>query len=75
MTLITTPVFCSRSQVLVMSVRRVHVVLPTAGFKAEESRVVGRVKPPRCGEAFRKPGALRRGRARAIGALTHDFTN
>ena len=38
MALITTLVLCARSQDLVMSasVRRVHVVVSTAGFKGEE---------------------------------------
>ena len=72
MALITTLVLCARSQDLVMSVsvRRVHVVLSTLlDLRAEESRVVIRVKPPRYGEASRRPRALSRVRTQAIGAL------
>ena len=49
-------VLCARSQDLVMSVsvHRVHVVLSTLlDLRAEESRVVRHVKPPRCGEESR----------------------
>ena len=55
MALITTLVLCARSQDLVMlvSVRRVHIVLSTLlDLRAEESRVLRYVKPPRCGEAY-----------------------
>ena len=38
-------------------------------LKAEESRVVGHVKSPRCVEASRRPRALNRVRTQAIGAL------
>ena len=54
MALIATLVLCARSQHIVMSVsvRRVHVVLSTLlDLRAEESRVIRHVKPPRCGEA------------------------
>ena len=50
MALITTLTLCARSQDLVMSVsvRRVHVALPTLlDLRAGESRVVRHVKPPR----------------------------
>ena len=53
-----------------VSVRRVHVVLSTLlDLRAEESRVVRHVKPPRYGEASRRPRALSRVRTQAIGAL------
>ena len=69
--LITAMVFGERSQdsLLSVSVRRVHIVFSTAGFQAEESRVLTNVKPPRCGEASRKSGALNWVRTQAIGAL------
>ena len=71
MVLMTTVVLSTRSQDLVMlvSVRRVHVALSTAGFEGGESRVVTHVKPPRCREASRRPSALSRIRTQAIGAL------
>ena len=72
MALIATTVLCARSQDLVMSVsvRRVHVVLSTLlDLRAEESRVVRHVKPPRYGESSRRPRALSRVRTQAIGAL------
>ena len=72
MALITTLVLCARSQHLVMSVsvRRVHVVLSTLlDLRAEESRIVRHVKPPRCAEASRRPRALSQVRTQAIGAL------
>ena len=72
MALITTLVLCARSQDIVMavSVRRVYVVLSTLlDLRAEESRVVRHVKPPRCGEASKRPRALSRVRTQAIGAL------
>ena len=72
MALITTLVLCARSQdsVMSVSVRRVHVVLSTlVGLRAEESRVVRHVKPPRYGEASRRPRALSGVRTQAIGAL------
>ena len=72
MALITTLAFCARCPDLVMSVsvRRVHVVLSTLpDLRADESRVVRHVKPPRCGEASSRPHALRRVRTQDIGAL------
>ena len=39
------------------------------GLRAEESRVIRHVKPPRCGEASRKPRALTRVRTQAFGGL------
>ena len=72
MALITTLILCARSQDLVMSVpvRRVHVVLSTVlDLRTEESRVLRHVKPPRYGEASRRPRALSRVRTQAIGAL------
>ena len=57
-----------------VSVRWVHVVLSTLlDLRAEESRVVRQVKPPRCGEASGRPRALSRDRIQAIGALAHRF--
>ena len=50
MALITTLVLCTRSQDFIMSVsvRRVHAVLSTLlDLRADESRVVRHVKPPR----------------------------
>ena len=44
---------------LSVSVRRVLAVISTLlDLGAEESRVLKYVKPPRCGEASRKPRAL-----------------
>ena len=73
MALITTLVLCARSQDLVISVsvRKVHVVLSTAGLRAEKSRVVGHVKKPRCGEESKRPRALGRVETQAIGAPAH----
>ena len=53
----------------VVSVRRVHVVLWLLDLRAEESRVVRHVKPPRCGEESSRPHALSLVRTQAIGAL------
>ena len=71
MAFITILVLFVSSQNLVMSVlvRRVHVAFSTAGLRAEERHV----KPPRCGEASRKPRALSRVRTQAIGALAQGF--
>ena len=41
-------------------------------LRAEESRVLRHVKPPRCKEASRNPRSLSRGRTQAIGAPTSD---
>ena len=73
MALITTLVLCASSQDFVMSVsvRRVHVILSTLlDLRAEERRVVRRLKPPRCGEVSRRPRALSRVRTQVIGALS-----
>ena len=53
MALITALVLFARSQdsLLFVSKCRVHIVFSTIGFRAEESRVLRHVKPPRCGEA------------------------
>ena len=61
MALITTLVLCARSQdsLLSVSMRRVLVVISTLlDLRAKESRVLRQVKPPRYGEASRKPRAL-----------------
>ena len=70
-------VLCSRSpdSVLSVSVRRVHVVSTTAGFNGEESRALRHKKPPRRGDASRKPRALSWVRSLAISALAHGFTH
>ena len=76
MALMTTLALCTRSQdlLLYVSARRVLVVFSTVSdFRAEESRVLRHVKPPRCGEASRKFRALSWDRAQAIGALSHGF--
>ena len=53
-----------------VSVRSVHVVLSTLlDLRSEESRVIRHVKPPRRGEASRRPRALSRIQTQAIGAL------
>ena len=66
MALITALVLCARSQDSLLSVlmRRVHVVFSTAGFMGGGKP--RHVKPPRCGEASRKPRALSRVRTQAI---------
>ena len=74
--LITTLVLCARSQdsILYVSVRRILVVFSTVlDLWAEESRVLRHVKPPRCGEASRKPRLLSRFQTEAIGTLAHGF--
>ena len=73
--LITTLVSWARFQDLVMSVsvRRVHVVFSTAGYKGGgKPFVVRHVKPQSCREASRKPRALSRVWIQAIGALAQD---
>ena len=42
-------------------------------LKAEESRVLRHVKPPRYREASRKPRAVGRIRTQAVGTLAHGF--
>ena len=72
MALITTLVLCARSQDLVMSCQCVGYMLFSRlllDLRAEESRVVRHVKPPRYREASRRPRALSRVRTHAIGAL------
>ena len=55
--------------------RRVLVVISTLlDLTAEESRVLGHVKPSRYGEASRKPRALSLDQTQVIGALAHGFT-
>ena len=73
--LITATVLSARPHDSLVSVRRVHAVFSAAGFRAQESRVLRHVKPPRCGEASRKPRALNLDRAQANGALAHAFTH
>ena len=77
MGLITATVPCARSQYSLLSVsaRRVLVVILTLlDLRAEESHVLRRLKPPRCGEASKKHRALSRVRTQVIGALAHGFT-
>ena len=64
--LLTTVLLGVRCQDLLLSVsaRRIHVVFSTARFKG--GRKLCHVKPPRCGETFRKPRALSRDRTQAI---------
>ena len=68
-------VLCARSRdsLLSMSVRRIHVLFSNAGLRAEKSRVLRHVKPPRCGEVSTKPRALNWGRTLNIGALARNF--
>ena len=76
--LITTLVLCARSQdsLLSVSVRRVLVVFPTVSdLRTEESRVLRYAKPPRHGEASRKPRALSWDRTQAVSALALGFTH
>ena len=74
MALITTVVLCASSQHLVMSVSlcRVHVVLPTAGFKGGRKPCRKIRETPRYGEASRRPLSLSRVRTQAIGALAQS---
>ena len=72
MALITTLVLCARSQdsLLSVSMRRVLVVISTLlDLRAKESRVLRQVKPPRYGEASRKPRALSWDRILALIAI------
>ena len=72
MALITTLVLCARPQGLVMSFQCVRYMSFSGllDLRAEESRVVRHVKPPRRGEASRRGiHALSRVRTQAIGAL------
>ena len=71
MALITTLVLCARSQDFVMSCQCVGYMsfYGLLDLRAEESRVVRHVKPPRCGEESSRPHALSRVRTQAIGAL------
>ena len=55
------------------NVRRVHVVFPLLDLRDEESHVLRRVIPSRCGEATRKSRALSRVRTQAIGELARGF--
>ena len=45
------------------------------GLRAEGSRVLEHVKPPRCGEGSRKPLALTRVRTQPIGVVAHGVTH
>ena len=69
----TTLVLCAKSHDFVMSVsvRRVHVVFSTTGFKDGGKPCRKTSEPSRCGEASRKPRALNRVQTQAIGALAH----
>ena len=71
MAYITTLVLCARSQDLVMSCQCVGYMSFSRllDLRAEESRVVRHVKPPRYGEASKRPHALSRARTQAIDAL------
>ena len=74
MALITTLVLCTRSQDSLpsVSVRMVLVVFSTLlDLRAEESRFLRRMKPPRCGEASGKPCALNWDQSQTIFALDH----
>ena len=44
-------------------------------LREEERRVARHMKPPHCGEAYRKPCALSQVRTQAIGALSQGFTD
>ena len=77
MALITTLVLCAKSPVslLSVSVRRVLVVFSALlDLRAEESRVLRQVKPPRYGESLSNPRVLSWDRTQTIGALAHGFT-
>ena len=71
MALTTALVLCARSQDLVISCQCVGYMSLSGllDLRAEESRIIRHVKPPRCGEASRRPHALSRVRTQAIGAL------
>ena len=58
-TLMTTMVSYTKPQdsILSVSLRRIHAVFSTTGFK-DGGRVIRRVKPPRSREASYKPCAL-----------------
>ena len=74
MALTTTLVLCSRSQDLVLSVsvRRVHVVFLTAGFKGGGKSCLNTHETTALRQGIqKKPRALSRVRTQAIGALTH----
>ena len=47
---------------------------PLDRLSADESHTIRHVKPPRCGEASRKPRALGSDRTRAIVALAYGFS-
>ena len=66
--LMTALVLCARSQDFAMSVGYT-LFSRSLDLRAEESRVVRLRKLPRCREASRKPCALSRVLAQAIGAL------
>ena len=75
MALITTLVLCTRCQDSLLSQCVGYLSYSRLlDLKAEESRVLKHVKPPRYGEASGKPGALSRVRTQASGALAHGFT-
>ena len=65
----------AQDSLLSVSVRSVLVFSTLLDLRAEENRVRRHVKPPRCGEASRKPRALSWERTRAIGALAHGFAD
>ena len=75
MALTTAMVLCDRSQDSLLSVCRVNVS-STAEFKGGgRSRILRRSKPPRCGEASRKPCALSWDRTQIKSALAYGFGN
>ena len=75
MALITTLVLCARSQDSVMSCQCVGYMsfFGLLDLRAEESRVLRHVKPPRCGEESRRPHALSRVRTQSIGACAYSL--
>ena len=65
-----------QDSLLSVSGRRVLIGISTLlVLTAEDSRVLRHVKPPRYGDASRKPRALIWDRTQAIDALAHGFTN
>ena len=77
MAIITALVLCAKSQdsLLSVSMRRALVVISTLlDLRAKESRVLRQVKPPRYGEASRKPRALSWDRILAL-IVRYSFEN
>ena len=83
MALVTTILFCARSQEssFAVSARTVHDVFSidtilysrVLDLRAEESRVMRHVIPSRDGETFSRFHALSLRRALAIGSIAHGF--